>query len=228
LTISILICYYIVMTQDRLAQIESRFRDVKGDLITISGWEGLMQYAHSRPDYAVIDDLFTAKTEDIIRKRVETANESGDEIDIGNFGPRLQRLAACLLEISNVAHGGAARISAPIQSLEIGDYFDPHIDTDGGDTILGNFDVVGAPYYQLWLNHSESLTMFEDAAGEQYHAPFDDNSIIVPIRSRQGLLLNGQATEVIHVQDGSSHKSTIPHEAVMEEGDERILAIIYA
>lgn len=230
------------MPYESFDQLANDFASLRGNQISESGWDAIATFAEEEPPFAVIDDCFSVECEMAIHSAVMLAHPNGERT-VSVIVPKpelLKPVANFLVGLSYLAVNATGDVIAFNDIYSKAPAMGNHIDVNSGHTALANFNVSGSPRYSLRPN----IAPEGESAVNPFGKPFtifgegqvsEKRKIVVPMKSRQLVLLGGNALRAEKIGEDAEESSgplqfgsTIPHEAVVGKRDYRDLLLVYA
>ncbi len=230
------------MPYESFEQLANGFSSLRGNQISEAGWDAIAAFAEEEPSFAVIDDCFSEECETAIRDAIKLAHPDSEPTvsTIVKKPELLKPVANFLVGLSYLAVNDTGDVIAFNDIYSKMPAMGDHIDVKSGHTALANFNVSGAPSYVLRPNISTLGERAINPFGEPFKIFGKDESVnppehVVPIKSRQLVLLGGNALRAEEIGDGVEASSetlqfgsTIPHAAVVGKQEYRDLLLTYA
>ncbi len=231
-----------LMPYESFDQLAKDFDSLRGNQISEAGWDAIATFAEEEPAFAVIDDCFSEECESAIQNAVKLAHPNGEPTvsTILTKPELLKPVANFLVGLSYLAVNDTGDVIAFNEIYSRMPSMGDHIDVKSGHTALANFNVSGSPRYSLRPN----IAPEGESAVNPFGKPFtifgegqvsEKKKLVVPMKSRQLVLLGGRALRAEELDDDAEDssvpvpiRSTIPHEAVVRKRDYRNLLLVYA
>lgn len=202
-------------------QLMAPYEDLRGKTITASGWEGLVEHAHTRPPVQVVNDCFTDYMEEVV-----AANTSGD------LTGDPERTVDLLRILSNPDDSKALErafwdINKHAGSMGL------HMDPGLGDIYLANFEVKGNPSYLVFPHLTDDIHEYTGSWNTQFFTKTDPQKPErISIQSKQLVILGGAATTGYMAENKDDpfpeDDCTVPHTVEVSEGEGRTLLMAHA